>query len=81
ADTRSGVLALLRHTGFNLPVFVANAFEEEVMHLPGVSGELTTWCAPASRFYISHGYNSLFLILLALYWFMSRLAHNDIGRV
>jgi len=40
ADTRSGVLALLRHTGFNLPVFVANAFEEEVMHLPGVSGEL-----------------------------------------
>ena len=40
ADTRSGVLALLRHTGFNLPVFVANAFEEEVMHLPGVTGEL-----------------------------------------
>jgi len=40
ADSRSGVLALLRHTGFNLPVFVANAFEEEVMHLPGVSGEL-----------------------------------------
>ncbi|MCJ7927288.1 MAG: ornithine decarboxylase [Pantoea vagans] len=40
ADTRSGVLALLRHTGFNLPVFVANAFEEEVMHLPGVNGEL-----------------------------------------
>ncbi|MGD9425872.1 ornithine decarboxylase [Pantoea sp. NSTU24] len=40
ADTRSGVLTLLRHTGFNLPVFVANAFEEEVMHLPGVSGEL-----------------------------------------
>ncbi|WP_312123550.1 ornithine decarboxylase, partial [Pantoea vagans] len=40
ADTRSGLLALLRHTGFNLPVFVANAFEEEVMHLPGVSGEL-----------------------------------------
>ena len=40
SDTRSGVLALLRHTGFNLPVFVANAFEEEVMHLPGVTGEL-----------------------------------------
>ncbi|WP_312142731.1 ornithine decarboxylase [Pantoea septica] len=40
ADTRSGVLALLRHTGFNLPVFVANAWEEEVLHLPGVTGEL-----------------------------------------
>ena len=40
ADTRSGILTLLRHTGFDLPVFVANAFEEEVMHLPGVSGEL-----------------------------------------
>ncbi len=40
ADTRSGVLALLRHTGFNLPVFVANAYEEEVLHLPGVTGEL-----------------------------------------
>ncbi|MBE5251879.1 ornithine decarboxylase [Mixta mediterraneensis] len=40
ADTRSGVLALLRHTGFGLPVFVANAFEEEVLHLPGVTGEL-----------------------------------------
>ena len=40
ADTRSGVLALLRHIGFNLPVFVANAYEEEVLHLPGVTGEL-----------------------------------------
>lgn len=40
ADTRSGVLTLLRHTGFNLPVFVANAWEEEVLHLPGVTGEL-----------------------------------------
>lgn len=40
ADTRSGVLALLRHTGFNLPVFVANAYEEDVLHLPGVTGEL-----------------------------------------
>ncbi|WP_313685199.1 ornithine decarboxylase [Pantoea sp.] len=40
ADTRSGVLALLRHTGFNLPVFVANAFDEEVLQLPGVTGEI-----------------------------------------
>ncbi|MCA1178256.1 MULTISPECIES: ornithine decarboxylase [unclassified Pantoea] len=40
ADTRSGVLTLLRQTGFNLPVFVANAFDEEVLKLPGVTGEI-----------------------------------------
>ncbi|WP_343464035.1 ornithine decarboxylase [Pantoea sp.] len=40
ADSRSGVLTLLRQTGFNLPVFVANAFDEEVLTLPGVSGEI-----------------------------------------
>jgi len=40
ADSRSGVLTLLRRTGFNLPVFVANAFDEEVLTLPGVSGEI-----------------------------------------
>lgn len=40
ADTRSGVLMLLRQTGFNLPVFVANAFDTAVLDLPGVTGEI-----------------------------------------
>jgi len=40
ADTRSGVLTLLRQTGFNLPVFVANAFDDAVLTLPGVTGEI-----------------------------------------
>ena len=40
ADTRSGVLMLLRQTGFNLPVFVANAFDSAVLELPGVTGEI-----------------------------------------
>ena len=40
SDTRSGVLTLLRKIGFNLPVFVANAFDEEVLKLPGVTGEI-----------------------------------------
>ena len=40
SDTRSGVLTLLRKVGFNLPVFVANAFDEEVLKLPGVTGEI-----------------------------------------
>ncbi|NIF21281.1 ornithine decarboxylase [Candidatus Pantoea multigeneris] len=34
ADSRSGVLALLRHTGFNLPVFVAIAHPEQGPALP-----------------------------------------------
>jgi len=40
SDTRSGVLTLLRKIGFNLPVFVANAFDEEVLKLPGITGEI-----------------------------------------
>ncbi len=40
SDTRSGVLTLLHKIGFNLPVFVANAFDEEVLKLPGVTGEI-----------------------------------------
>ena len=40
SDTRSGVLTLLQKIGFNLPVFVANAFDEDVLKLPGVTAEI-----------------------------------------
>ncbi|WNN43658.1 ornithine decarboxylase [Winslowiella toletana] len=40
ADSRSGVLALLRHTGFNLPVFIALEGAEPAQPLPEVSGLL-----------------------------------------
>lgn len=35
AVARSGVLTLLRQTGFNLSVFVANAFDEGVLPSAG----------------------------------------------
>ncbi|RWR01656.1 ornithine decarboxylase [[Pantoea] beijingensis] len=41
ADSRSGILALLRHTGFNLPVFIALTPEDDKQGLPEVSGFLT----------------------------------------
>lgn len=41
ADSRSGMLALLRHTGFNLPVFIALQDAETSQGLPDVSGLLT----------------------------------------
>lgn len=41
ADSRSGVLNLLRLTGFNLPVFIALDDAEEVADLPDVTGLLT----------------------------------------
>lgn len=40
-DSRSGVLALLRHTGFNLPVFIALDAPEQAQDLPPVTGLLT----------------------------------------
>ena len=40
ADSRSGVLALLRHTGFNLPVFIALNDAEQGQNLPEVAGVL-----------------------------------------
>ncbi|MFS2221012.1 ornithine decarboxylase [Pantoea sp. B65] len=41
ADSRSGVLALLRHTGFNLPVFIALDSADQAQGLPEVNGLLT----------------------------------------
>ncbi len=41
ADSRSGVLALLRHTGFNLPVFIALESAGQAQGLPEVTGLLT----------------------------------------
>ncbi|WP_428944113.1 ornithine decarboxylase [Pantoea sp. FN060301] len=41
SDSRSGVLALLRHTGFNLPVFIALDEPEQAQDLPAVTGLLT----------------------------------------
>lgn len=41
ADSRSGMLALLRHTGFNLPVFVMLEMGSDEVSLPDVSGFLT----------------------------------------
>ncbi|WP_312239629.1 ornithine decarboxylase [Pantoea sp.] len=38
ADSRSGVLALLRHTGFNLPVFIAAEQGADLPDLPEVAG-------------------------------------------
>jgi len=40
ADSRSGIVTLLRQTGLNLPLFVANAFDEDVLKLPGVTGRI-----------------------------------------
>ncbi|QKJ88588.1 Ornithine decarboxylase [Paramixta manurensis] len=40
ADSRSGMLALLRHTGFALPVFIALASDDEATALPEVTGLL-----------------------------------------
>ena len=40
ADSRSGMLALLRHTGFNLPVFIALNDAEQGQNLPEVAGVL-----------------------------------------
>jgi len=42
ADSRSGMLALLRHTGFNLPVFIALDYPEQAQEreLPEVTGIL-----------------------------------------
>lgn len=40
ADARSGVLGLLRHTGFTFPVFIATAQASEAADLPQVSGLL-----------------------------------------
>ncbi|WP_414148123.1 ornithine decarboxylase [Erwinia sp. BNK-24-b] len=41
ADSRSGMLALLRHTGFNLPVFIALDDLSQAEDLPDVTGLLT----------------------------------------
>ncbi|WP_380180283.1 ornithine decarboxylase [Kalamiella sp. sgz302252] len=41
ADSRSGMLALLRHTGFNLPVFIAPDDAAQTENLPEVTGLLT----------------------------------------
>ena len=38
ADSRSGVLSLLRHTGFNLPVFIAVEKHADLHALPEVTG-------------------------------------------
>lgn len=38
ADSRSGVLSLLRHTGFNLPVFIAVENADDAQELPEVTG-------------------------------------------
>lgn len=41
SDARSGMLALLRHTGFNLPVFIALDDASQADSLPAVDGVLT----------------------------------------
>ncbi|WP_312043311.1 ornithine decarboxylase, partial [Erwinia sp.] len=41
ADSRSGMLALLRHTGFNLPVFISLDDLAQAEDLPDVTGVLT----------------------------------------
>lgn len=41
ADSRSGMLALLRHTGFNLPVFISLDDLAQAEDLPEVTGLLT----------------------------------------
>ncbi len=41
ADSRSGMLALLRHTGFNLPVFISLDDLAQAEDLPEVTGVLT----------------------------------------
>lgn len=41
ADSRSGILNLLRLTGFNLPVFIALDDDEATTDLPEVTGFLT----------------------------------------
>ncbi|MBP2168205.1 ornithine decarboxylase [Erwinia toletana] len=49
ADSRSGMLALLRHTGFNLPVFIALDGAEQRQALPEVTGLLTGDAESAAR--------------------------------
>ncbi|WP_158783898.1 ornithine decarboxylase [Pantoea sp. BAV 3049] len=41
ADSRSGMLALLKHTGFNLPVFISLDSPDQAKDLPAVTGLLT----------------------------------------
>ncbi|KAB8305371.1 ornithine decarboxylase [Erwinia endophytica] len=41
ADSRSGMLTLLRHTGFNLPVFISLDAPDQAHDLPEVTGLLT----------------------------------------
>lgn len=49
ADSRSGMLALLRHTGFNLPVFIALDDADQAQDLPEVTGLLTGEADDAAR--------------------------------
>ena len=49
ADSRSGMLALLRHTGFNLPVFIALDDADQAQDLPDVTGLLTGEAEDAAR--------------------------------
>lgn len=49
ADSRSGMLALLRHTGFNLPVFIALDDADQAQDLPEVTGLLTGQADDAAR--------------------------------
>ena len=49
ADSRSGMLALLRHTGFNLPVFIALDDADQAQDLPEVTGLLTGEVDDAAR--------------------------------
>ncbi len=49
ADSRSGMLALLRHTGFKLPVFIALDSADQAKDLPEVTGLLTGEADDAAR--------------------------------
>ncbi len=49
ADSRSGVLALLRHTGFNLPVFIVLDPDSDRAELPSVTGVLADSAADTAQ--------------------------------